>query len=124
MSLNTCARISATVFSVLVVFGFGAYGRQSTAHKVIHSSDLTWIPIIKGCDLAPVSGDFNAEGEPFVIRIRCADHTKIPAHWHPTDENITVLKGTFLVGIGDSFEEAKLQTVNVGRNHDWARLRL
>ena len=56
----------------------------------------------------------NAEGEPFVLRIRCADGSKIPAHWHPTDENVTVLKGTFLVGMGESFEECKLQTMNVG----------
>ena len=54
-----------------------------------------------------------AEG-PFVIRLRCTDGAKIPAHWHPTDEYVTVLKGTLLVGAGDNFDEAKLQTMNVG----------
>ena len=84
------------------------------AHKIVHFGDLKWTPVIKGCDLATVSGDFNAEGVPFVLRIRCADGTKIPAHWHPTDENLTVLKGTFLVGMGETFDEAKFQTMNVG----------
>jgi len=56
----------------------------------------------------------DAEAAPFVLRIRCADGSKIPAHWHPTDENVTVLKGTFLVGMGESFDESKLQTMNVG----------
>jgi anti-sigma factor ChrR (cupin superfamily) len=84
------------------------------AHKIVHFGDLKWTPIIKGCDVAPVAGDMNAEGTPFVLRLRCADGSKIPAHWHPTDENVTVLKGTFLVGMGDSFDEAKLQTMNVG----------
>ena len=83
------------------------------AHKIVHYGDLKWTPIIKGCDLAPVAGDMNTEGA-FVLRIRCADGTKIPAHWHPTDENVTVLKGTFLVGMGESFDESKLQTMNVG----------
>ncbi len=83
-------------------------------HKIVHFGDLKWTPIIKGCDVAPVAGDSNTEGAPFVLRIRCADGTKIPAHWHPADENLTVLKGTFLVGMGDSFDEAKLQTMNVG----------
>ncbi len=83
-------------------------------HKIVHFGDLKWAPIIKGCDLAPVAGDPNAEGAPFVLRIRCADGAKIPAHWHPTDENVTVLKGTFLVGMGDTFDESKLQTMNVG----------
>ena len=84
------------------------------AHKIVHFGDLKWTPIIKGCDLAPVSGDANAEGAPFVLRIRCADGIKLPAHWHSTDEHLTVLKGTFLVGMGESFDEAKLQTMNVG----------
>jgi anti-sigma factor ChrR (cupin superfamily) len=84
------------------------------AHKIVHFGDLKWTPIIKGCDLAPVSGDMNAEGTPFVLRIRCADGAKIPAHWHPTDENVTVLKGTFLVGMGETFDESKMQTMNVG----------
>src|SRR5579864_8180748 len=68
------------------------------AHKIVHFGDLKWTPIMKGCDLATVDGDMNAEGTPFVLRIRCIDGSKIPAHWHPTDENVTVLKGTFLVG--------------------------
>jgi quercetin dioxygenase-like cupin family protein len=84
------------------------------AHKIVHFGDLKWTPIIKGCDVAPVDGDMNAEGTPFVLRIRCADGSRIPAHWHPTDEHVTVLKGTFLVGMGESFDEAKLQTMNVG----------
>ena len=49
-----------------------------------------------------------------LLRIRCVDGAKIPAHWHPTDENVTVLKGTFLVGMGETFDETKLITMNVG----------
>jgi quercetin dioxygenase-like cupin family protein len=112
---------------LICIFAFAAaaaalaprvYGQEkkesADAHKIVHYGDLKWTPIIKGCELAPVAGDPNAEGTPFVLRLRCADGTKIPAHWHPTDENVTVLKGTFLVGLGDSFDETKLQTMNVG----------
>lgn len=89
--------------------------KESTeAHKIVHFGDLKWTPIMKGCDLAGVSGDPNAEGAPFVLRLRCVDGTKIPAHWHPMDENLTVLKGTFLLAAGETFDAAKLQTMNVG----------
>ena len=84
------------------------------APKIMHFGDLKWTPIIKGCDLATVAGDPSAEGTPFVVRLRCVDGAKIPAHWHPTDENATVLKGTFLVGMGESFDETKLTAMNVG----------
>jgi anti-sigma factor ChrR (cupin superfamily) len=87
---------------------------SADAHKIVHFGDLKWTPIMKGCDLAPVSGDPSAEGTPFVLRIRCADGIKVPAHWHPTDENLTVLKGMFLVATGETFDESKLLTMNVG----------
>jgi quercetin dioxygenase-like cupin family protein len=110
--VTICALTAALLLSAV------AYSQEvkenGTAHKIIHYGDLKWTPIIKGCDLAAVSGDLNAEGSPFVIRIRCADGAKIPAHWHPTDENVTVLKGTFLVGMGETFDESKLQTMNTG----------
>jgi len=80
----------------------------------VRTADLKWSPIIRGCDLASVAGDIEAEGSPFVIRLRCAAGTKIPAHWHPTDENVTVLKGIFQVGMGEKFDPAGLQTMNVG----------
>lgn len=102
----------------LAAFAAAAHGQEkkesADAHKIVHFGDLKWTPIIKGCDVASVSGDSKAEGTPFVVRLRCADGAKIPAHWHPTDENVTVLKGTFLIGMGETFDETKLQTMNVG----------
>ncbi len=83
-------------------------------YKIVDFEDLKWTPLIKGCDLASAYGDANVEGAPFVLRLRCADGAKIPAHWHPTDENITVLKGTLLVGMGENFDEAKLRAMNIG----------
>ena len=94
------------------------YGQEKkdspAAPKIMHFGDLKWTPIIKGCDLATVAGDPSAEGAPFVVRLRCVDGAKIPAHWHPTDENVTVLKGTFLAGMGETFDETKMLTLNVG----------
>ncbi len=117
MKKNRLVGVCAALIGLTVI----ATGVQSQekkesaeAHKIVHFGDLKWTPIMKGCDLAGVSGDPNAEGTPFVVRLRCADGAKIPAHWHPTDENVTVLKGTFLVGMGETFDESKLQTMNVG----------
>jgi quercetin dioxygenase-like cupin family protein len=107
--------IVATTLTAFAVASYTQEKKESdSAHKIVRFGDLKWTPIIKGCDLAAVSGDPNADGAPFVIRLRCADGAKIPAHWHPTDENVTVLKGTFLVGLGETFDESKLQTMNVG----------
>jgi len=111
--LYICALVA-----VLIVCGALAYSQEkpgeAAPHMIVRSGDLKWSPIIKGCDLAPVSGDPGADGTPFVLRLRCVDGAKIPAHWHPTDENVTVLKGTFLAGMGEKFDESKLLTMNAG----------
>ena len=109
---------SLCVAAAAIVFVAAGYGQEKkaadSAHKIVRSGDLKWTPTLKGCDLAPVSGDPSAEGAPFVLRIKCVDGAKVPAHWHPTDENVTVLKGVFLIGMGEQFDESKLQTMNVG----------
>ena len=67
-----------------------------------------------GCEHADVSGDPSAEGKPFVLRIRCPDGAKVPPHWHPTDENMTVLEGTFMIGTGEAFDESELTPMDAG----------
>jgi quercetin dioxygenase-like cupin family protein len=117
MKKNQIAVVCAGVIG-LAAIATGVYSQEKKeggeVHKIVHFGDLKWTPIMKGCELAGVSGDPNAEAAAFVLRIRCADGTKIPAHWHPADENLTVLKGTFLVATGEAFDEGKLQTMNVG----------
>jgi anti-sigma factor ChrR (cupin superfamily) len=111
--VSTCALLSCAALLGVRLFGQEKMDRAES-HKIVRFGDLKWAPIMKGCELAPVSGDPGGEGTPFVLRIRCTDGTKIPAHWHPTDENLTVLKGTFLVGLGEAFDETKLSVMNVG----------
>ncbi len=115
-SLFTLAAVVAVTGAGLALSGRGQAKKEAApaTHSIVHYGDLKWTPILKGADLAVVFGDPSAAGGPYVVRIRCADGTKIPPHWHPEDENVTVLKGTFLVGMGETFDESKLQTMNVG----------
>ncbi len=110
--------IVCMVAASLIAVGSSAYSQDKkaagSAHGIVRSGDLKWMPIIKGCELAPVGGDPAAEGTPFVVRFRCTAGTVIPAHWHPTDENLTVLQGTFQVGMGDKYDATKLDTMNPG----------
>jgi quercetin dioxygenase-like cupin family protein len=107
--------VAATVMAIAGVAALAQEKKEAAGgHGIVHTAELKWTPIIKGCELASVGGDMNADGTPFVLRLRCAKGTKIPAHWHPTEENVTVLKGTFQVGMGDKFDAAGLQSMNLG----------
>ena len=59
---------------------------------------LVWKPLIPGVEMAVVSGDPDKKGGLYVIRIRSKAEVKVPPHWHPTDEHVTVLAGSFLDG--------------------------
>ena len=100
MKRNLLRSACATLIGVAALVT-GVYSQEkkvsAEAHKVVHNGDLKWNPIIKGCDIAVVQGNPDAEGQPFVVRFRCVDGAKVPAHWHPTDESITVLKGAMIM---------------------------
>jgi quercetin dioxygenase-like cupin family protein len=117
MSKNP-SKSTCVIALALVAFAAACYSQESNAadsvHKIVRSGELKWMPIIKGCEIAVVEGNLDSESQPFVARFHCTDGAKTPPHWHPTDENITVLKGAFLIGMGESFDESKLQTMNFG----------
>ena len=39
---------------------------------------------------------------------------RIAPHTHPTDENVTVISGTFLVGMGKTFDAKNMMTLHAG----------
>ena len=49
--------------------------------------------------MAVLQGDPSGNGL-FTVRLRMPDGYKIAPHTHPTDENVTVISGTFHVGMG------------------------
>lgn len=57
----------------------------------------------RGAQIAVLSGDPSKKG-PFTLRFRMPAGYKIPGHWHSSDEHLTVLSGTFVLHMGDSFE--------------------
>lgn len=63
-----------------------------------------------GAALAVVEGDPTKAG-PYTMRLRMPDGYRIPPHFHPADEHVTVLSGTFLVGMGDRFDRAALKAL-------------
>ncbi len=67
-----------------------------------------------GAKMAVLVGDPTKSGVPYVIRAKMPDGYKVPPHWHPSDENVTVLQGTLLIGEGDKLDPAKTEELTVG----------
>jgi quercetin dioxygenase-like cupin family protein len=50
----------------------------------------------------------------YTIRLELPDGYVIKPHFHPTDEHVTVVSGTFLVGMGDSVDFKNGMTLPAG----------
>jgi hypothetical protein len=62
----------------------------------------------KGVKIAVLEGDPGKPG-PFVFWIKAPDGYRIPPHTHPKTERVTVIAGTFHIGMGEKFD-AKVAT--------------
>ena len=83
----------------------------------VNDSDLKWGPapavFPKGAEVAVISGNPFAAGL-YVLRLKMPGGYKIAAHNHPTSEYVTVISGTFHLGMGDKLDEAKSVTLTAG----------
>lgn len=87
-----------------------------TAHVELTPAELEWSPIAAlppGATVAVVEGDPAQEGF-FAIRLKLPANYRIPPHHHPAPERVTVLSGTFLLGQGETFDEAALAAYEPG----------
>lgn len=87
------------------------------AHAVITPDSMIWGPgppaLPKGMTVAVLAGNPGQPG-PFTLRAKMPAGYAIPPHWHPTDENLTVLSGELLVGMGDAVDAASMHTMGPG----------
>ena len=71
-------------------------------------ADVKWqdgpASLPKGAKIAVLEGDPTKEG-PFVFRVKVPDGYRIPPHTHPKTERVTVISGTFNIGMGDKCDE-------------------
>ena len=54
-----------------------------------------------GLEIVVLEGDLT-KPMPFTLRLRFPDGYVLPPHQHPMDEHVTVIQGTFVIGMGAS----------------------
>ncbi len=88
-----------------------------STHVMINPVQVKWgapPPAFRpGAKFAVISGDPGTAG-PFTVRLKLPAGYRISPHWHPTDENVTVISGTFSLGMGDKFDRASTTTLTAG----------
>ena len=93
----------------LAFWGNNVNSQNPTPHRVV---PLTKMPSEQWVER--VSGDPGKAGAPFVIRIHNDAGYIVLPHVHPIDENITVVKGSWWLGMGQRFSRSALEPLELG----------
>jgi quercetin dioxygenase-like cupin family protein len=92
-------------------------GQDAKEHGLILPSEMKWgaapASVPAGAQGAVLQGD-PAKAGPFTLRLKLPDGYRIPPHYHPAIEHITVIQGTFVLGMGEKVETASEKPLGAG----------
>jgi hypothetical protein len=110
--------VLVTVFLGLIALPIAASAASEMV--VINPGSVKWgdapPSLPKGAKLAVLYGDPSKAG-PFCIRLMAPAGYKIPPHWHSQAEALTVISGTFYLGMGDKMDATAAQPLKAGGFH-------
>jgi quercetin dioxygenase-like cupin family protein len=97
-----------------------AQGAPATGaeHAIMVLPDqVSWKPappsLPAGAKAAVLEGNPKEAG-PFTMRLALPAGYRIPPHYHPAAERVTVIKGTFQLGMGDKVDQSALNSMPAG----------
>jgi len=89
----------------------------AASHVMIDAAQLKWGPappaLPPGAQAAILDGDPAKPGM-FAVRVKFPDGYVVPPHWHPTTENLVILSGTLMMGVGDKIDEGSMHALTTG----------
>jgi len=95
----------------------GAAGQAQSAHVMATLNSSQWGPappmLPAGAQIAVLAGDPTSTGN-YVVRLKFPANYTIPAHSHPTNENVVVVSGDLLVGMGDTVNKSAAAGLGLG----------
>jgi|SRR5262245_54121589 len=115
-------KTTVSVITAVAVFFLGGFVRpvnSQKTHVIAELKDATWGPappmLPPGAQIAVLAGD-PTEPTAYTVRLKFPANYAIPAHSHPTDENVVVVSGTLSFGMGDKLTKtaASNKTLTVG----------
>ncbi|MFZ0188670.1 MAG: cupin domain-containing protein [Streptosporangiaceae bacterium] len=84
--------------------------------RSVHPEDIDWEPFASfppSARLAVVVGQVS-ESVPYVVRVKVPSGVKLMPHRHHEDRVYTVISGVFYIGLGEQFDDSKLEAYPPG----------
>lgn len=109
--------LPATLIVVAAITSAPIRGQEGQKNIVaVMPAQVRWFTptyYIDGRQRAQLYGD-SSQGGPWIDRAKIPAGKHVAAHTHPQDEPVTVIEGTWYVGVGDKYDPAKLKGYPAG----------
>jgi quercetin dioxygenase-like cupin family protein len=102
--------------SILVLSGAAVLAADTPTPTIVPTAQIQWKPgtgPLAGTQVAQIFGD-PSKPSTFVTRIRFPDGHKVRPHFHDVEENVTVLQGTLMFGVGNTVDPSKMVALPAG----------
>lgn len=95
--------------------GEQALAQHAGEHIMLDPSELVWkdLPSLPGVKIAVIEGPLDQK-VPIMFRLKFPAKFKVPPHWHPGTEHITIISGTLHMGLGSHFEQSNTRALGPG----------
>jgi quercetin dioxygenase-like cupin family protein len=113
------AALQTLAIGVIAAAGVAPTASPQTmnGHRIVSAQEVKWGPappsIPPGAQAAVLYGDPSKEGL-FSLRLKLPKDYAIPPHTHPKPEIVTVISGTFRLGMGEKAAKSKGQALPAG----------
>ena len=112
---TTSSRLAAALLAFAALCAPVAIAQS--AHVMENPTAAKWGPappmLPPGAQIAVLAGDPTKNG-PYTVRLKFPANYDIPAHSHPTDENVVVVSGEFFAGMGTKLDRKSGGSLKVG----------
>lgn len=122
--LNRSRRMLPTLAAALLGVGGATLGHAASPgatasqHTMVTPKEMRWKPgpaaLPPGSQMVVIEGDPAAAGKLFTFRLRLPAGYRIPPHFHPADEHLTIISGEFIMGMGEKVDESNVQALPAG----------
>jgi quercetin dioxygenase-like cupin family protein len=107
----------AAIVVTAILLGAASPALAADAHEIVSPEQIEWAPgpasLPPGAEAAVLYGDPSQEGL-FALRLKLPKDYAIPPHMHPKPEIVTVISGTFRLGMGETADASKAQALPAG----------
>jgi hypothetical protein len=109
-------RLSTLALALAALGPTAALAESADNMVMVTPTDLKWTDaksLPPGAKISAIEGNLS-EAVPFTFRVKVPADYKLPAQWHPAIEHVTVISGTFNMGMGDKLDTEQTKALTPG----------